>query len=245
MTDVQQLAGSAPALGGAGQLQSSRPSVRVLAFRDALSVMSGIAAFGLTLGVTISSAGSDRVAGLIGTVIVFGGSAQLTAVTLLSKGIALPAAVVTAAVVNLRLVLYSAALGDRFRQQPRWFRLFAPQFIIDQTYVLATSRAGLAGAEFRRYWWWMGGAVLLCWSGSVAAGLALAPAMPDLPHLGLVATALFLGLLVGRLTSTPAVVAAVVGGTVAAAVSVVLPAVGIVAGAIAGVAAAMAVSRRG
>jgi predicted branched-subunit amino acid permease len=244
MTSVQEL-GDRPLAAARAAASVSGPSVRVHALRDAFSVTPGMVAFGLTLGVTISSLGSSKVAGLVGTVIVFGGSAQLTAVTLLSKGIGLPAVVLTAALVNLRLVLYSAAMGDRFRQQPRWFRLLAPHLIVDQTYVLATGRADLVGAEFRTYWWWMGGAVMVGWSGSVAAGMALAPAMPHLPHLGLVASALFLGLLVGRLTSRPTLVAAIVGGSVAAAVSVVLPAAGIVAGALAGVAAAMAVSRRG
>ena len=67
--------------------------------------------------------------------------------------------------------------------------------------------------------------------------------MPNLPHLALVATALFIGMLVPRLRSRPSVVAAVVGGSVAAGVSVVLPALGIIAGTVAGVAAALAVSR--
>jgi predicted branched-subunit amino acid permease len=166
-------------------------------------------------------------------------------VTLLDQGVALPAAVLTAAVVNLRLLLYSAALGQRFRSQPRAFRWLAPHLIIDQTYLMASSRPDLVGADFRRYWWWLGGAVLAVWSSSVAAGIALGPVLPDLPHLALVATALFLGLLVPRLTSRPAVLAALVGGAVAAVVSLVLPALGIIAGAVAGVAAALAVSRHG
>ena len=86
-------------------------SPRAAALRDAVKVMSGIVAFGLMLGVTISTLGSNPLAGLAGTFLVYGGSAQLTAVALLDRGIALPIAVLTAAVVNLRLLLYSAALG--------------------------------------------------------------------------------------------------------------------------------------
>ena len=74
--------------------------------------------------------------------------------------------------------------------------------------------------------------------------MLVAPIMPPLPHLTLVGTALFLGLLVPRLTDRPALsVAALVGGTVAALTSLVLPAAGIVTGALAGVVAAMGLRR--
>ena len=213
------------------------------ALRDTVSVLSGIASFGLMLGVTISTLGSNPLAGLAGTFLVYGGSAQLTAVALLDRGIALPIAVLTAAVVNLRLLLYGAGLGERFRTQPRWFRWLAPHLIIDQTYLLATTRPYFTGADFRHYWIWVGASVLAVWTGSVAAGIALAPLLPDLPRLGLVGTALFIGMLIPRLTSRPAVVAAMTGGAVAAGVSLVLPALGIIAGALAGVGAALVVSR--
>jgi predicted branched-subunit amino acid permease len=195
------------------------------------------------LGVTVVTTGADRLAGILGGPIVYGGSAQLTALTLLDRGLGLVAVVLSAAVVNARLLLYSAALGDRFRAQPTLFRWLAPHFIIDQTYLMAGARPALAGRDFRRYWTCLGGTVLIVWTSSVALGIVLAPLLPPLPHLTLVGTAMFIGLLVPRLVNRPAVVAAVVGGGVAAAVSWVLPAAGIVAGAVAGVAAAMAVSR--
>lgn len=243
MTELDQLTATLPPTTRTLPLRRRDPAMRRYAARDTTAVLPGMVSFGLMLGVTISRLGADPIAGLAGTFLVYGGSAQLTAVTLLNQGIALPAAVLTAAVVNLRLLLYSAALGHRFRQQPRPFRWLAPHLIIDQTFLMASSRPALAGADFRRYWLWLGGLVLVTWSGSVAAGLVLGPVLPDLPHLTLVPAALFLGMLVPRLTSRPAVVAAVVGGSVAAAVSVVLPAVGIIAGAVAGVAAALGVRR--
>ena len=63
-------------------------SPRAAALRDTVSVLSGIASFGLMLGVTISTLGSNTLAGLAGTFLVYGGSAQLTAVALLDRGCA-------------------------------------------------------------------------------------------------------------------------------------------------------------
>ena len=213
------------------------------ALADAVSVLPGIVPFGAMLGVTVITTGADPLAELIGGAAIYGGSAQLAALTLLDRGLGLLPIVITAAVVNARLLLYSAALGERFRAQPTWFRWLAPHFLIDQTYLMTSSRPALTGAGFRHYWWWLGGSVLVVWTSSIGAGLLIAPIMPPLPHLTLVGTALFIGLLVPRLTDRPAVVAALVGGTVAAVVSLALPAAGIIAGAVTGVVAAMAVSR--
>ena len=211
-----------------------------MAAADLSVVSSGMIAFGLVLGITIHAYGRDAAAGIIGAASVYGGSAQLTTVTLLAQHSTLAFAVLSGAVVNLRLLLYSAAMGDRFAGQPRLFRWLAPHLMIDQTFMLAEGRRELTGRSFRHYWLWLGGFVLLVWCSAVAAGELLAPVLPSMPHLGLVCTAMFLGLLLPRLVTRPAATAALVGAVAAALVSQLLPELGIVAGAVCGVAAAMA-----
>ena len=56
---------------------------------DVTAVASGMIAFGLVLGITIHTLGRDAAAGIIGAAGVYGGSAQLTTVTLLSNGSAI------------------------------------------------------------------------------------------------------------------------------------------------------------
>jgi len=222
-------------------LVDSRPSV--VALHDTASVALGLAAFGVTLGVTMSALGVGVLPGLIGAGVVYGGSAQLTAVTLVHQGAAFVAVVVSSAIVNARLLLYSASLSQRFRDQPAWFRWLAPQFVIDQTYLLSGARPELDGRAFRRYWGFLGVFILVVWCGSIALGMVAAPVLPDLPHLGFVGTAMFLGLLAPRLTSRPAVTAALTGGLVAAVIGLIRPELGIVCGAIAGVTAGSAARR--
>ncbi len=207
---------------------------------DVTSVASGMIAFGLVLGITIHTLGRDAAAGIIGAAGVYGGSAQLTTITLVSQGSTLVLAVLSGAVVNLRLLLYSAAMGERFAGQPGLFRWLAPHLMIDQTFLVAQGRAELTGRAFRRYWLWLGAMVLGVWCSSVAAGELLAPVLPTMPHLTLVCTAMFLGLLLPRLGTPPAVAAALTGFGTAALVSCLVPQLGIVAGAVCGVAAAMA-----
>ena len=215
-----------------------------LALGDAGPHLTGLIPFGMLLGVTISAVGADPLAGLLGAFTVFAGSAQLTAVTLVDRGLDVLPVVLTAAVVNLRFLLYSAALGERFRAHRRWFRWLAPHFLVDQTYLLASERPELSGVAFRRYWIWLGCIVLVIWSGSIAIGIAVAPVLPPLPHLGLAGAALFVGLLVPRLTNRPAVLAATVGGAAAATCAVVAPAAAIIVGAIAGITAGLVADQR-
>ena len=222
-------------------LVESRPSE--LALRDTASVALGLGAFGVTLGVTMSALGVGALPGLIGAAAVYGGSAQLTAVTLIHDGAAFLAVVVSAAIVNARLLLYGASMSARFRDQPTWFRWLAPQFLIDQTYLLSGARPEVDGRAFRRYWGSLGSFILVVWCGSIAVGMLAAPVLPDLPHLGFVGTAMFLGLLAPRLTNRPAVVAALTGGLTAAVIGLVRPELGILCGAIAGVIAGSAVRR--
>ncbi|TCM48142.1 AzlC family ABC transporter permease [Kribbella sp. VKM Ac-2568] len=216
---------------------------QALALRDVASVAPGLAAFGMTLGVTISALGFGTLPGLVGAGVVYGGSAQLTAVTLVHQGAAFAVVVASAAIVNSRLLLYGASMSRRFRDQPTWFRWLAPHFVIDQTYLLSNARPDLDPRTFRRYWGWLGFLILVLWSSSIAVGIVAGPALPELPHLVFVGTAMFLGMLAPRLTNRPAVVAAVTGGLAAAVIGLVRPELGIVGGAIAGVIAGSAVRR--
>ena len=56
----------------------------------------------------------------------------------LAAGSAPIAVIATMVIVNARLMLYGAAIADRFRGQPRWFRIVGPMLLIDQTFAAAT-----------------------------------------------------------------------------------------------------------
>jgi predicted branched-subunit amino acid permease len=210
---------------------------------DVLAVVPGIVPFGVTLGMTAVSLGTSAVSTLLGAASVYGGSAQLTTMTLLHLGAGLCAAVASGLVVNARVMLYGAALEPVFRHQPSWFRLLAPAFILDQTYVSATARRGYTAAEFRRYWAWLGYGLLAVWIASIATGLLVGPVLPPLPHLVLVGTALFVAMLMPRLADKASVVGAVTAAVVALGVVRVVPTLGILGGTCAGVAAAVLMSR--
>jgi predicted branched-subunit amino acid permease len=218
-------------------------ALRRAAMRDILAVSPGIVPFGVTLGITVVTTGTGGLAGITGAGLIFGGSAQLSTISLLHLGTGLLGAVLSGIVVNARILLYGAALEPLFRRQPLWFRLLGAHFIQDQTFLSASARTTYSQSEFRRYWGWLGFVLLAVWTGSVALGLAAAPLLPPLPHLGLVGATLFVAMLVPRLLDRTSVTAAAVAAGTALVLAHTVPDVGILGGTAAGVVAALLVTR--
>ncbi|QIG41629.1 hypothetical protein G5V58_01530 [Nocardioides anomalus] len=226
-----------------GRRAAPRDPARRDALRDTVAVSPGLLAFGVFLGLGAARTGQGPEA-VIGALLAFGGSAQLTTLTGLHLGAGLLTALVSGIAVNARLLLYGAVLAPRFQAQPRWFRWTAPALVQDQTFLSATGRPAYDGAAFRRYWWWLGLSTLAVWTGSVLVCVLVAPLVPDLPHLVLMGTALFVAMLVPRLVDRRSVTAAVVAGATALAAHQVAPSFAILAGTLAGLAVAVAAAPR-
>jgi len=213
---------------------------RADARRDVLTVAPALLAFGIALGIVIASSATGKVAGVLGAPVLYGGSAQLTAITMFQRGAGLLAVVGSAVTVNARLLLYSASLAPRFGAQPTWFRLLAPHFIIDQTYLAALERPGHTGRQFRTYWLLLGLGVMAVWSAAVGIGVLVGPWLPSLPHLTLAGTAMFVGMLVPRIVDRPNLAAAITAAIVAPIAAQVIPTAGVVVGTVAGMAVGLA-----
>src|SRR4051812_37370670 len=76
----------------------------------ALPVVAGLAPFGLAVGAAVS-ASADPVAAWAGTLLIYGGSAQLALLQLLHEGASVWSAILVATLINVRLMVYSAALA--------------------------------------------------------------------------------------------------------------------------------------
>ena len=86
-------------------------------FRDGIRVMTplslAIAVWGVVTGVAMVNSGMPVWAGVLMTVTVYAGSAQLSALPLLALGTPLPIVWATALVVNLRFVIFAASRERR------------------------------------------------------------------------------------------------------------------------------------
>ena len=94
----------------------------------------GLAPFALVIGATAANT-SDPLAAWSGSWLVYGGSAHLAVLRSVDAGLLV--AVAGALLINARLLAYSASLAQRWRDQPRWFRLVAAALVIDPTWAVA------------------------------------------------------------------------------------------------------------
>ena len=126
---------SAPAVDASGSVvAAARQGVL-----DMVPLFAAYVPFALVIGSAVADHGSV-VAGWAGSWLIFGGSAHLAAIRTLDQAGAV-VAVLTALMVNARLVIYSASLARRWRDQPRWFRTVGAALVIDPTWAAAERHA--------------------------------------------------------------------------------------------------------
>lgn len=169
--------------------------------------------FGLVLGVAIADSTMAVALGWSTNIFIFAGAAQLATVSLAATATWLTL-VATAAVINLRHVMYSAALAPRFSDQPRWFRWVGPFLLIDQVFVLTLSQPPMPAAHWRRFYLSVGIFFFTTWVAMVSLGLAVGSTIPQQWRLDLAPALMFAGLVALGITNRPGVVAALVGAGV-------------------------------
>lgn len=217
----------------------SLADARRLAIADSVPLFLPAIPFGFVLGLAISESPIPDGVGLLSSLVIMAGAAQLALVTLIGTA-SIWAAMAAALVINARHLMYSAAMAPTFKAQPRWFRWVAPALLIDQVFALSTQHVDDDPAFFRRYYsvtalFFYGG-----WQMVTVLGFVFGSFVPDSWQLGYAPAVMFTGLVVFGLSNRPGVVAAVVGASVCF-LTIGLPnRVGLLIGALCGVAAGYA-----
>ncbi len=153
--------------------------------RDMASPSLGLAAWGLVTGVTMIKSGLSVPLALGMSLLVFAGSAQLTALPLIAAGAPLWVLLATAFCVNLRFVIFSAQWRHYFGHLPLSRRLLNAYVAADLNFVYFVKRypEPQPAPGQQRYFW--GGAAVnwLCWQTTSITGIFLADRIP--PHWGI------------------------------------------------------------
>jgi 4-azaleucine resistance transporter AzlC len=183
-----------------------------------------LAAAGLLLGVSfgvVAKPVMGSVAPIVMSAIVFAGSAQFAAVSVLSDGGSAAAAIVAGILLNARFIPMGVAIAPSLRTRPA-VRVLVGQSLVDASWALASRGAGrfdvdvLVGATLVQYPAWVAGA---------AIGVFASDRIGDPGRFGLDAIfpAFFLGLLANELRSSRGAAAALIGAGVALALTPVAP----------------------
>ena len=206
------------------------------AVRAAIPLFIPAIPFGLVLGVAITDSAMPTAVAWSTNLAIFAGAAQLATVSLAATATWLTL-VATSAVINLRHVMYSAALSPRFSDQPRWFRWFGPLFLIDQLFALTSTRTEMSATRWRHFYLSAGVFYFTSWTSVVTLGLVVGSSIPTEWKLDVAPAIMFAGLVVLGLTNRPGIVAAAVGAVVCLLALDVPNNGGILVGAVSGVVA--------
>lgn len=228
-----------------------RTDIRQVGFTDGIQAMAplllAVVPFGLVLGV---AAAGSVIGGGLGTAtsqIIFAGAAQLVTVQLFDEGAAAVIVIVTALVVNIRHLMYSAALAPHFREFPRRSRLLLPYLLTDQAFALSILQFEKIEDPVYRRWFFLGVGLglWLPWQGATIAGVLLGAQIPESLGLEFAIPLVFLVLLIPVIQTRPGLTSALVGGIVAVAAHGAPFHLGLVVGAVAGVVTGVTLERMG
>ncbi|MCW7539080.1 AzlC family ABC transporter permease [Aquabacterium sp. A7-Y] len=200
-----------------------RATVRHPEFRrgalDMLNLSLGIAAWGLVTGVAMVKSGLSVPLAVLMSLLVFAGSAQLTALPLIASGAPIWVVWATATCVNLRFVIFSAMWRPYFAHLPRWARCLAGYCSGDLNYVMFLKRFPDGRPQPEQLPYFSGGVAInwLAWQSASMAGIALANVIPVEWGLGFAGVLALLGITCSMLQDKATWLAA--GTAVAAAVA--------------------------
>lgn len=180
-------------------------------------VLLGIAPFGLVSGVAAVDVGMDPLQAMGMSLLIFAGTSQLAAIDLVAQRASAPVVVLTVAVINVRMVMYSASIAPHLRDlSARWRSLLA-YLLTDHVYALAIAAVEDDDRPVAVKWYvlGLGAAIWTAWQVSTVAGIVLGATVPDQWGLGFVVPLTFLAILVPELKDRVHGLVAAVSGAVA------------------------------
>lgn len=218
------------------------------ALRDAIPMFLPALPFGFIVGVAMTESAMPTWVAWLTSPLIFAGASQLGVITLAGNA-TLWGVIVAGLVINLRHVMYAAALAPPMQRQPGWFRWFAPFLLIDQVFALATLRltespeTGVLRDEpaaLRRYYLVVGGFFFFSWLAVSSLGMVIGPVIPASWQLEFAVPILFVGMVLISVDKLAQAAAALVGGVVGLATAGLQDRLGILVGALAGIVAGAA-----
>jgi 4-azaleucine resistance transporter AzlC len=228
----------------------SRPRAEFIAgVRAELPILLGVIPFGMIYGVLALGAGLSPAAAQAMSSIVFAGSAQFVGAQLFKVGAPGLVMVLTAFVVNLRHMLYSASVAPYLKHLDWKWKALLAYLLTDEAYAVAiTHYKRTDAAEHRaangepppsphRHWYFLGAGLALwtAWQLSTAVGILLGAQIPASWSLDFTLALTFIALVVPALNDRPSVASALAAGVIAVMLAGLPYKLGLMVAAIAGI----------
>lgn len=188
-------------------------------FRDGLPFILVAAPFAMVFGVVATDAGLTLAQAMGFSVLVIAGASQFAAIQLMIENAGIALVLLAALAVNLRMVMYSAALVPHLGAAPLWQRVFVAYFNFDQTYIVSVARyeksPEMTVTERVRYFFGVATPIAPCWVTMTLVGILAGSAIPEAWALDFIMPIVFLAMVAPMMKSLAHVAAAAVSIIVA------------------------------
>lgn len=187
--------------------------------RDTVPMLVGAAPFGMIFGALVGTTSLVPWQGQMMSLGVFAGSSQFIAIGLLAGQAGMLVIWLATLIVNLRHMLYAAALLPQVRHLPPRWRWLLGFLLTDETFAVVDSYYRQHPHTPLGHWYFLGSglAMYLNWQCWTLVGLLFGAIFPQLQTLGLdfAMVVTFIAIVVPQLTKLPYFSAAVAAGSCA------------------------------
>jgi predicted branched-subunit amino acid permease len=208
-------------------------------------ILLGVIPFGLIFGVTAANADVPILAAWASSFIVFAGASQIAIVEVLDGGGAPAIAVLTAVIINARMLMYSADMGRYTANESLTTKIGVAYLLTDQIYLVTAHQFPDPSKTVGWVRFYVAGGLTMwiTWQITTTTGILLGAAIPESWSLEFAVPLTFMALLVLAVKDKPGLVAAVVGGSVAVAAIDLPYHLGLPVGTVAGISAGIVSER--
>jgi 4-azaleucine resistance transporter AzlC len=179
----------------------------------------GAIPFGIIFGAFASSVGLSKFATQGMSLIVFAGSSQFIAATLISDRAGILLIIFTTLIVNLRHMLYAATLAPHLKGQPQKWLVPLGFWLTDESFVVMAQRYQEKDSSPYKHWYFLGSAMFMYtnWQVCTLIGITAGQYIDDPLKWGLdyAMIVTFIGMLVPMIKSKSTALALFTSGTTA------------------------------
>lgn len=185
--------------------------------RAELPILLGVIPFGLIYGVIALQAGLPASAAQAMSLMIFAGSAQFITAQLFADQAAALVIIFTAAIVNLRHMLYSASVEPYVKHLPSRWKWLLAYLLTDEAYAVVILEYNKSKDHTHKHYFFLGAGLALwtTWQASTAAGILLGAQVDEGLGLDFAIAVTFIAIVVPTLKERPLLAAALSAGLTA------------------------------
>ncbi|MCX8063122.1 MAG: AzlC family ABC transporter permease [Anaerolineales bacterium] len=220
-----------------GNQTISKWDVFLKGMRAFMPLLVGVVPFGLITGIAVAQTNISPLDGTMMSVLVYSGAALLVALQLIQSGTPAMITILSALMVNLRFIMYSASLAPHFQNLSSRWKILLSYLLSDQAYAVSISQFEDPSNQKTGHWYFLGAAVAmwLTWQSSLFLGMVVGINLPTSWSLDFTVPLTFLALAVPTIKDKPSLFSALSAGLATVLMSGLPFKIGVVIAAIVGI----------